>query len=321
MSVKSCRAVSVEKAEMDSLGFIGDRRLMLVEPAPTPLCGYFEPNQATHRFVSQRQYPALATINVSLPSLSNNNNSAQKMIQLSTDDNDSRVVRIDVSSSVLLQKERQRYRSTLWDDVVDVVDVGDEASHFIQSILKQNSVRLVSMIPQTTKRPLDNRYVPKSALTWTGDLPDGSLTDGFPLLLATTASLDELNARLTKKGKQTLPMSRFRPNIVLTPILKEHADNNNQPFDEDYWRTISVGDNNTILHVVKACPRCKQSTIDQVTGDASDTEPLETLKEFHAYKDDVFFGQNIVLGNSSNKTIQVGDTVKVLSRGSPIWGC
>ena len=313
---------------MDSLGFIGDRRLMIVQPAPTPLCGYFEPNQATHRFVSQRQYPALATINVSLPTTINN----AKTIQLSIDDNDDdntdsrRIVTVDISSSVLLEKERLRYRATLWDDVVDVVDVGDEASHFIQSILKQDDVRLVSMIPQTTKRPADYRYVPKSALTWTGDLPDVSLTDGFPLLLATTASLDELNTRLTKKGKPNLPMSRFRPNIVLTPMSNKHDNNNNnnennKPFDEDYWRTITVGKNNTILHVVKGCPRCKQSTVDQVTGDASDTEPLETLKEVHAYKDDVFFGQNIILGNSPNKIIKVGDTVKVLTRGSPIWGC
>ena len=35
--------------------------------------------------------------------------------------------------------------------------------------------------------------------------------DGFPLLLATTASLADLNARLP----QTVPMDRFRPNVVV----------------------------------------------------------------------------------------------------------
>ena len=39
--------------------------------------------------------------------------------------------------------------------------------------------------------------------------------DGFPLLVANQASLDDLNARLRAKGAAEVPMDRFRPNIVV----------------------------------------------------------------------------------------------------------
>ena len=47
-------------------------------------------------------------------------------------------------------------------------------------------------------------------------MPQGGLTDGFPILIATQASLDELNRRLAEKGKPELPISRFRANIIIT---------------------------------------------------------------------------------------------------------
>jgi MOSC N-terminal beta barrel domain len=53
--VKSLRAVSCTSAVIDAKGFVGDRRFLLVTPAPTPLIGYFGPDDATHRFLTQRQ--------------------------------------------------------------------------------------------------------------------------------------------------------------------------------------------------------------------------------------------------------------------------
>ena len=49
----------------------------------------------------------------------------------------------------------------------------------------------------------------------TGNSPDVSLTDGYPILIANEASLEVVNHRLKEKQKNTIPMSRFRPNIVV----------------------------------------------------------------------------------------------------------
>jgi uncharacterized protein YcbX len=119
-----------------------------------------------------------------------------------------------------------------------------------------------------------------------------------------------------QKGKDRLPMSRFRPNIVI--------DNTSGPFDEDNWKAIriGVGKDAAILHIVKGCPRCKQSCTDQSTGERGD-EPLETLSDFRALGPsdaDVYFAQNAVLdGDSYASTIRVGDPVTILTRGDPVW--
>lgn len=337
--MKSCRGISVERAELDSLGLVGDRRLMIIQPRPLPLSGSFEPNEATHGFLTQRQCPALATIEASLPTTTTTTSNNSISIELSNSSYSSKSITVDISEESLLSLKRKRYKASIWGDVVDVVDMGDEASNFIQSIIQQHShsssivvgVRLVSMIPSVTERIADAKFVPKSVST--NNNTEVSLADGFPLLLTSEFSLNELNRRLTMKGKSTLPMSRFRPNIVVSSSSSQKQQQP-QPFDEDEWKVLSItssssnnsnNNNPLILHVVKGCPRCKQSCVDQITGNNTDTEPLETMADFRK-KDssgDVFFGQNVLLAETTSNDkniIQVGDTVHIIQRGSPVWG-
>ena len=56
--------------------------------------------------------------------------------------------------------------------------------------------------------------------------------DGYPFLVIGQASLDELNARLSARGGASLPMNRFRPNIVLEGL---------DAFAEDHIDTIETG--------------------------------------------------------------------------------
>jgi len=123
------------------------------------------------------------------------------------------------------------------------------------------------------------------------------------------ASLDELNKRLGEKGKKPIPMSRFRPNLVVKGT---------KPFEEDTWRVISI--DGLIFHIVKGCPRCKQSCTDQETGRVFE-EPLETLSEFRALggvKENVYFAQNAI-AQGTGGSISVGSRICVLERGDPIW--
>jgi len=315
--VKSLRPISVPTAKLNSLGLEGDRTLMLVRPLSRPLYGDFLPNQATHAFVTQRQCPTLATI---VASLSEEKSPGKKSIKLSCGRDK---VYVDISKKAI-KKYKMRYRAKLWDDVVEVADVGEEAASFIQSKMKSvygtfDNVRVVSMIPHVTKRKTDDRYTPNATLNpFHGSLPNVSLADGFPLLVASEKSLDELNCRLRAKKKSPLPMSRFRPNIVLKGI--------SSAFEEDNWKAIQIGGpSGPILHIVKGCPRCKQSCTDQLTGKRG-TEPLETLRDFRALgknQEDVYFAQNALMAQpmlSSFATINVGDSITVLTTGHPVWG-
>mmetsp|Transcript_6073 Transcript_6073/g.7716 ORF Transcript_6073/g.7716 Transcript_6073/m.7716 type:complete len:405 (+) Transcript_6073:183-1397(+) len=322
--IKSLRPISVQSTTFNSLGLEGDRALMLVRPNPSSYSS-FDIHKPTHRFLTQRQCPKLATIDASLPTNINQSSDPKKtVIQLSHDDaqQQNEKVFIDVSIQAL-RSYPVRYKAGLWDDVVDVVDVGDKAASFIQSIIKSDDdsfddLRVVSVIPNVTDRKTDDRYVPSAAYKL-GKVPRVALTDGFPILLASEESLDALNERLVKKDKKLLPMSRFRPNLVVKGL--------NKAFDEDEWKAIQIGGSDgPIFHVVKGCPRCKQSCTDQLTGER-DVEPLETLKEFRALgknEEDVYFAQNVVLQpsagfNRGDMSVYVGDEVRVLTRGTPIW--
>lgn len=304
--MKSLRAVPLPQAQLDEKGFYGDRRFMLVYPAPR------WPNDTRHRFLTQRQCPSLATV-------------------VSTLDEDSLILNYgDKSIDIPIQlkdsaPERKTFEAGIWDDQVTVEDMGDEAAKFVQNIVDSDkncrtgdegdaasetsmykNIRLV--VHTASDRLSPSKFVPPSAKTWLGKSPPVALTDGFPILIACEASLEELNKKLKESGKAAIPMSRFRPNIVIKGT---------KPFEEDNWKYIAIGDE--IFAIVKACPRCKQSCTDQQTG-AVTSEPVTVMKSFRALgenPEDVYFAQNAIpLGKG---TIRIGDDVRVIQRGDPVY--
>ena len=305
-------------AKVDSLGIADDRRLMIVRPSPLPSRGFFGTNDATHRYVTQRQCAALATIKIFLQNEAEGNNSSKVLSMKSHLVPDSKVS-INISEKSI-KSLTVRYRAGIWDDVVDVVDCGDEVASFVQSVAITenkmfNDVRLVSMVPVVTNRKTDGRYVPAAAMSKTGCVPHVPLTDGFSILIVSEESLDELNRRLRKKGENDISMTRFRPNIVIKGASR--------PFEEDTWKSIQFGGlSGPILHIVKGCPRCKISTTDQLTAKQY-KEPLETLSDFRALgknKGIVYFGQNAILQPGfEGSEIKVGDRVTIITTGESVW--
>ena len=132
--------------------------------------------------------------------------------------------------------------------------------------------------------------------------------DGYPILVVLSASLDALNERLIERGDQPVPMSRFRPNVVIDGAT---------PWEDDGWATIRVGA--MTLDLVKPCARCTVTTVDQERGAFSGDEPLRTLRALRMSADrrvpGVLFGWNAVARNEG--TLRVGDGVEVLERRSP----
>jgi uncharacterized protein len=291
--VKSLQAVELDIAEVDAYGFVKDRRLMLVCPCPTPAFGFL-PTDATHRFITQRQCPQLATVTATY---SNDN-----LLLLSCQ---GKTVTIHLQNGAVKQPV---YRARLWDNIVKVVDMGDLVATFFQEIVGSGqSFRGIRLAQQVSALNAPDIYVPPEARTIWGRIPKSSLTDGFPILIACEASLDEVNRRLREKGKEPIPMSRFRPNLVIR---------NTAAFEEDTWKVIQIG--STQFHIVKGCPRCKQACTDQKTGQVFD-EPLATLADFRAVgnsKDDVYFAQNAI---AYGTFVSKGDVVKILKTGDPVW--
>lgn len=121
--------------------------------------------------------------------------------------------------------------------------------------------------------------------------------DGFPFLLISQASLDQLNQKLTVP----VPMDRFRPNLVVS---------GSEPHAEDRWQRICIGE--AIFRVVKPCSRCTIPTVDQATGEMGE-EPSLTLEGYRTGDDgEVYFGQNLI-HETPGSTIRLGDLVTVLA--------
>lgn len=165
--------------------------------------------------------------------------------------------------------EGDALRATIFDDVVDVVS-GPGTYHQWFSDHMHLPCRIV-FFPESGQRLVEPDYNPGKVNT--------SLSDGFPFLLISQRSLDELNARLS----EPVSMRRFRPNFVIA---------GGEPFQEDEWKKIMIGTNRFL--VSKACARCPIPNLDPDTGVAG-KEPIRTLATYRrGPKSKVYFGQNVI---------------------------
>ena len=122
-----------------------------------------------------------------------------------------------------------------------------------------------------------------------------SFADGYPLLMISAASLEDLNGRL----EQPLPMDRFRPNLVVSGC---------EPFAEDRWERLRIGQ--AVFRFAGLCPRCSVTTVDQATGARNSEEPLRTLVGYRQTEQGVVFGVNLI--PEVTGTIATGDQVTIL---------
>jgi uncharacterized protein len=112
-----------------------------------------------------------------------------------------------------------------------------------------------------------HREFPKGMASGYEGLPGDTVSyaDDYPLLVASEASLADLNARL----ETPVTMKHFRPNIVLLGC---------EAFEEDTWMRFRIGE--CEFELAQACPRCVMTTIDPETGIKHKHEPLKTLASY-----------------------------------------
>ena len=223
-----------------------------------------------HAFVTQRDVPAMARIAVTQTNAG---------WTLDTPDTGSYVWEP--------QQQGMQYTARIWKDSVTVVDQGDDVAAWFSAALGRHC-RLVGFAPNE-RRLVDPTY----AVTAHDAV---SFADGYASLLVTEESLAELNTRTS----ESVPMSRFRPNIVVSGVA--------QPWAEDHWRELQVGA--VAMTAVKKCARCVMTTTDQHTGERH-AEPLKTLASYRHIGHGLIFGQNIV--HRETGIIRVGDPVTVQS--------
>lgn len=252
--IKSAAGFSWESAEVTKQGFQYDRRWMLVDE--------------TGKFITQRQFPNMALISVQVKG---------NCLIVNAPDREtlSLPIHFDISDRISVQ---------VWRDVCEAIPLGKEVSQWFSEFLGI-PCQLVYM-PESSWRPVNANYTTNNEQV--------SFADGFPFLLISEASLQDLNSRLD----QSIPMNRFRPNLVVSGC---------EAFAEDSWRSIRIG--SIPFRVVKPCERCVVTTVDQATG-IRGKEPLSTLTKYRNREGKILFGQNLIQGELG--TLRVGDLVEVL---------
>lgn len=178
------------------------------------------------------------------------------------------ITHIPSGEEMRIDPEKFQYpaKVQVWGSYFKAHATDDKINQWFSDILEEK-VTLIYMADddiRNIKPPDDNGIV--------------SFADGYPALLTTEASLQDLNNRMT----QPVAMDRFRANIVID------GDN---PFEEDDWKEIKIGAIG--FRNAKRSARCKVINIDQQSG-ISSSEPLKTLSTFRRQENKVYFGINLI---------------------------
>ena len=224
--VKSIAGISQAQSELTKTGLLNDRQFMLV-------------NQAGE-FITGREYPLLTQVSSTI---------VHDGIEL-------KATGMPLLKVPCSQRDLASMTVKVWRDNVRATLVGVEYDAWFSRYLmvECHLVRL----PEETARSADANFA--------GEGQYVSFADGYPILLISQASLDDLNSRL----EQPVSMARFRPNIVVSGC---------GAYAEDGWGDFSVG--GVSLKGVKNCSRCIFTTVDPETGVKNiDVEPLKTLSGY-----------------------------------------
>ncbi len=260
--VKALRGHVVTSAEFDALGFSGDRRFLIVDE--------------TGKFVTQRTVPRMARINATL--------SAEKLT-LSTESAG------EISVPRATQPATLPRSVSVWkSENLQAEDCGESAANWLSDFLEMKC-HLVRIGRDFQRPMLKSSARPGDSV---------SFADAYPFLIISEASLAALNDRLQENDAETVPMNRFRPNIVVDDC---------KAFAEDHWSRVQIGD--AIFRNGGPCARCIVTTTDQLTGERLGKEPLRTLATFRrdaTNPSDVNFGSNLIHETKTGR-VQVGDPV------------
>lgn len=262
--LKSAQGLRVNSAQLQATGIENDREWLIVD--------------GHGRFVTQREQPRLATLQAQWQG---------EQLRLMAPEQPTLTVTRSVTSNSC--------RVRIWGDECAAFDAGEAAATWLSSWLG-GTFRLVRF----------DRSEPRySAHEWTGEQSAPNLfTDGYPLLVLSQASLDDL---ATRAGRR-FPVERFRPNLLLDGVA---------PYAEDQIDALTIGA--ARLRMVKPCTRCIITTTDPQTGVRDGDEPLRTLRSYRhdARLQGVTFGYNAIVIAGFGSQLNVGQPITFTLRQPP----
>ncbi|MCU7940835.1 MAG: MOSC N-terminal beta barrel domain-containing protein [gamma proteobacterium symbiont of Bathyaustriella thionipta] len=266
--IKSLSGISLDSVLLEKRGFQYDRRWMLVDKE--------------NRFITQRQYPEMTLIE---PELSD--------FGLAIRAPDMPVLIIPYPDPQI--ELYDEVEVTCWDDQITAHHINTAIDNWFSEFLDVDC-QLVYM-PDNSMRAVDPEYSLNDDIA--------SFSDGFPNLIISEASLDDLNSRVDSG----LTMSRFRPNIVISGC---------EPYAEDSLGHFKI--EQIEFYAVKPCSRCVITTINPISGEKESREPLNTLAQFRKKNNKVFFGQNLLhkLSYINDNHLHVGDKLTVIKPSEPL---
>ncbi|MFC7289356.1 MOSC domain-containing protein [Herminiimonas glaciei] len=268
--IKSCAGISLREATLTAAGLMSeqiyDREWMIVDENGDAL--------------TQREYPKMALI-------------APRIKADTLELRAPGMLRLEVPLGLPAPEDEKLIRVQVWDDQVDAYDCDDTTALWFSNALGVKC-RLVRFHPDAT------RY---SSKKWTNDAEVPVLfSDGYPMLVIGTGSLEDLNEKLVAQGRSPVPMNRFRPNLVFSDIA---------PFEEDLADVYQF--EGAALKPVKPCPRCPLPSVDQASGEFG-PDPLDILGTYRAnpkVDGSITFGMNAVVLNGEGSILRVGQNVGV----------
>jgi uncharacterized protein YcbX len=258
--VKSLGGIALKEAVLTPRGLAHDRRFLVVDDEG--------------EFFTQRELPKMATVWMELDS---------ETLSFSAPDLET----VTVPSRPSPAPTR---KVRVWKSIVDAHGVSPEVDAFLSAYLGERC-QLVYM-PDSSVRATNAAYSRE------GD--HVSFADGYPCLLTNQGTLDDLNLRIIANGRQSIPMNRFRSNLVIEGAPAGA---------EDGWKRIRIGE--TEFRIAKPCVRCQVTTTDQAAGEVRGPEPLATLSTYRNSPDGPMFGQNMIPDRLG--TLRVGDEVTILA--------
>ena len=233
---------------------------------------------AQGRFLTQREHPRMALIEPSIKATT---------LELRAPG----MLRLEIELGLPHPQLAPMLEVQVWDDSVRAYDCDDVTATWFSNAIGV-PCRLVRFHPDVVRA---------TSTTWTNGIAAATMfADGYPVLIAGSASLDDVNDKLRAAGREALPMNRFRPNLVIGDI---------GAFEEDYAAFLQFGA--TVLTPVKPCSRCPIPSVDQATG-VPGPDPLDVMHGYRAKPEldgAICFGMNAIVTDGGDERIVVGQDI------------
>ncbi|RMZ84635.1 hypothetical protein DV737_g1215, partial [Chaetothyriales sp. CBS 132003] len=262
--IKSCRGISLPSATLTASGLKYDRRWMFVD--------------SQHKFITIRQKSEMTLIDTA--------------IDYTTDE---LIITIGGSKGAdWLAANTERMTVNIWDTEASAYAFTcTRMQRIFRDFFGSEAVRLVMKDPAVPRVCGGNG---KPAVL--GRVATVAFPDVLPVLMASEASLAELNSRLELKNSRKITYERFRPNIVIA---------GSDPWTEDQWKTVRIngasseswisalsggylGNGEAIdIDVVARCARCQVPNVDPDTAVKDKHEPWDTLMKYRRVDEGIKF--------------------------------